>query len=119
MPQNGHLSKSMRDCAENCLNCHAICVETMAHCLMRGGEHAAPQHQRLLADCAQACATSADFLLRMSDYHHQYCEMCANLCQACAEDCERLDSSDEMMAKCAKLCRRCEQSCRQMGHAMV
>ncbi|QOY90048.1 hypothetical protein [Paludibaculum fermentans] len=55
----------------------------------------------------------------MSDYHHQYCEICATLCLACAEEGERLDSSGEFMAKSAKLCRRCEQSRRQMSHAVA
>jgi len=113
------LSSEMRECIQNCLNCHAICKETMAHCLMMGGEHASPDHQRILADCAQACITSADFMLRMSDYHPQYCGNCADICRACADDCERLGRGDETMQRCAEMCRRCEQSCRQMSHAMA
>jgi hypothetical protein len=59
-----HLTPDMRQCIANCLDCHSLCVETAAHCLTMGGEHAGPKHQRLLHDCAQICQTSADFMLR-------------------------------------------------------
>lgn len=59
-----HLSADMRECIENCSDCHDVCVETLAHCLRRGGEHVAPDHIGALLDCAQACDTSRDFMLR-------------------------------------------------------
>ena len=119
MPHASHMNPEMRQCIENCLACHAACVETQTHCLMMGGEHAAPAHQKLMADCAQACITSADFMLRMSDFHSEYCRICADLCTACAEDCERLAGGDETMKRCAEMCRRCEQTCRNMASAHV
>jgi hypothetical protein len=114
---NSQMTEQMRQCITNCLQCHADCTETLTHCLMRGGDHAAPPHQKLLGDCAQACITSADFMLRMSDYHTEYCRLCADLCRACGEDCERLASGDHTMLKCAESCRRCEQTCRDMAMA--
>ena len=119
MPQSTQMSEDMRQCISNCLDCHAICTQTQFHCLSMGGDHAAPEHQRLLADCAQACNTSADFMLRMSEHHADYCRICAELCRACAEDCERLAGNDAMMKRCADMCRRCAESCRQMASAMV
>ncbi len=119
MPHTSQMNAEMRNCISNCLDCHAICNETITHCLMAGGQHASAAHQKILADCAQACMTSADFMLRMSDYHTQYCGICADVCRACADDCERLGQGDETMRKCAELCRRCEQSCREMAHAMA
>lgn len=119
MPHAPQMTPEMRECISNCLDCHALCTETMAHCLMMGGEHAAPHHQKLLADCAQACLTSADFMLRRSEFHPQYCGLCADLCKACGDDCERLAQGDETMMRCVAACRRCEQSCRHMGHVMA
>jgi hypothetical protein len=113
------MSADMRNCISNCLDCHASWEETMAHCLTMGGEHASAEHQRILADCAQACMTSADFMLRMSDYHPQHCGTCAEICRACADNCERLGGRDETMRKCAEACRRCGQSCRKMSRAMA
>jgi hypothetical protein len=117
MPHNSGMTEQMQQCITNCLRCHADCTETLTHCLMMGGDHAALSHQKLLADCAQACITSADFMLRMSDHHHDYCRLCADLCRVCAEDCERLAAGDHTMLKCAESCRRCEQTCREMAMA--
>jgi hypothetical protein len=109
------LSAEMRDCIANCSECHNICVETMAHCLAMGGKHAEASHIRELLDCAQACATSADFMLRGSELHARVCGVCAEACARCAESCERLAEGDELMLRCAEVCRRCAASCRQMA----
>jgi hypothetical protein len=37
MPHTDQMPSEMRDCIQNCLDCHSICVETMNHCLMMGG----------------------------------------------------------------------------------
>jgi hypothetical protein len=117
MPHSRQLTEEMRQCIANCLDCHASCIETAAHCLMMGSMHASPSHQKLLADCAQACMTSADFMLRMSEHHVDYCRLCADLCKACAEDCEQLAGSDKTMLACVAACRRCEETCRHMAMA--
>lgn len=120
MPHEHHMNHEMRQCIANCLNCHSACLETAVHCLMLGGEHASPEHQAMLADCAQACITCAGFMSRLSEHHHRYCEICAEICAACAEDCERLGSGDATMSHCAELCRRCAESCRSMSqHEMA
>jgi hypothetical protein len=109
------ISADMRECISNCTECHAICTETAQHCLGMGGAHAAPEHIGLLLDCAQICATSADFMLRGSALHSRTSGVCAEACQRCAEDCERLAEGDETMLRCAELCRRCAESCRRMA----
>lgn len=106
---------SMQQCIANCTDCHRICVETVAHCLRMGGKHADAAHIGLLLDCAQICATSADFMLRGSPLHGHTCAACAVVCERCAEDCERLDPGDAHMQACADMCRRCAESCRAMA----
>jgi hypothetical protein len=110
-------SAQMQECIDNCQRCHAICVETTTHCLEKGGRHAEAGHIRLLLDCAQICATSADFMLRGSDLHARTCGVCAEVCARCAESCERM-ADDEMMRRCAEECRRCAESCRKMAQAV-
>jgi hypothetical protein len=104
----------MAECIDNCSRCHAICVEMISHCLKKGGKHADPAHIRIMQDCAQICATSADFMLRNSDLHGSTCGVCAEACVLCAESCEAL-ADDDMMRECAELCRRCAESCREMA----
>ena len=110
-----HLTDEMKRCAEQCRECHEVCVETVRHCLERGGRHAEAEHVLLLLDCAQICDTSGDFLLRGSALHRETCRACAEVCTRCAESCERLDG--EAMRRCAGACRRCAESCRQMAEA--
>jgi hypothetical protein len=108
---------TMQECIDNCTACHQSCLALVPHCLGMGGEHASPDHIRLLLDCANICATSADFMLRGSPFHNRTCGVCAEVCQRCAEDCERIANSDQMMLECAEICRRCAESCRAMAAA--
>lgn len=110
-----HISEEMKNCINECLTCHSVCLETISHCLEMGGEHASPAHIALLQDCAQICITSADFMLRGSELHGQTCGVCAATCDACADSCESLAEGNDFMQRCAEVCRRCAESCRQMA----
>ena len=104
----------MQECIQNCLDCHRICLETVQQCLQMGGKHAEANHIRMLLDCAQICITSADFMSRGSEFHGLTCGVCAEICQRCADECERIGG--DFMQRCAEICRRCAESCRQMAH---
>lgn len=108
------MSQEMKQCIQNCLDCHSICLETVTHCLQKGGKHAEAGHIRLLLDCAEICQTSANFMLRGSDLHGRICAACAEICERCAKDCEKF-GDDKQMKACAEACRRCSESCRRMA----
>lgn len=108
------MSQEMKQCIQNCLDCHSICLETVTHCLQKGGKHAEAGHIRLLLDCAEICQTSANFMLRGSDLHRLICAACTEICDRCAKDCEKF-GDDKQMKACAEACRRCSESCRRMG----
>ena len=109
------VSREVQECIEACLRCHGICLQTVAHCLEMGGRHAEPSHIGLLLDCADICQTSANFMLRGSDRHQLTCGLCAEICRACADDCERMAGDDRIMQQCAAECRRCAESCERMA----
>ncbi|HWD27548.1 MAG TPA: four-helix bundle copper-binding protein [Rhizomicrobium sp.] len=105
-------SRDVSDCIDTCLDCHKTCLGmAMTHCLETGGGHVAPQHFRLMIDCAAICATAADFMLHKSQFHHQLCGLCAEVCTACADDCARLGGMED----CVAACRRCAEHCRKMA----
>lgn len=108
------LTAELRKCAKECADCHAICTETVQHCLSMGGEHASPEHIRTLLDCAQICQTSSDFLTRASEFHGSTCRVCADICRACERECRTM-GSDQTMKKCADACGRCADSCERMA----
>jgi hypothetical protein len=108
------VTQDMRECIQECNSCHDTCTESVTYCLQMGGEHANPNHIRLLLDCANICETSANFMLRGSDLHPRTCEVCAEVCERCADSCEQFED-DEMMQHCAQVCRSCADSCYEMA----
>jgi hypothetical protein len=110
-----HTSQHLQHCIDNCTRCHQSCLSMIEHCQKQGGAHARPEHIRLLQDCAQICQTSADFMLRHSPLHHLTCGACAQICELCALECEKMASGDSMMQECASICRACAQSCAEMS----
>ncbi|MEW6325911.1 MAG: four-helix bundle copper-binding protein [Nitrospirota bacterium] len=110
------VSTEIQKCIDDCWECHSVCLDAIDYCVRKGGAHAEPSHIRLLQDCAAICRTSADFMLRHSDFHGRVCEICAEICEECADDCEEFEH-DPAMKSCAEVCRRCAESCRQMAQA--
>lgn len=110
------ISQQMQQCIQECLDCYKICLQTaMNHCLETGGRHVEPARFRLMMVCADICRTSADFMLCGSPLHTHTCAICAEVCDACAQDCEQIGGMDE----CVAACRRCAQSCDQMSTHMA
>ena len=105
-----HRSQAMSDCIDDCMHCHAICLETINYCLGMGGQHAAPEHMSLLATCAEICKTSANTMLRGAIVTAPICSACAQVCRQCGKSCERM-GEDAAMMRCAAACRRCSESC--------
>ncbi len=110
-----HVNTEMRACIDACQSCHAVCVETLNHCLTMGGKHTEKEHVTTMLDCAQICATSADFMLRGSSLHAATCLACAEVCEACADSCDALGGAE--MKRCATECRACAEECRKMAAA--
>jgi hypothetical protein len=108
-----HASR-MQACIEECIGCHSICLETLTHCLTKGGRHGEAHHVRLLTDCAEICQTSANFMLRHSELHVHTCAACAEICERCARSCEEM-SDDDLMVRCSEACRSCAELCREMS----
>jgi hypothetical protein len=80
--QHHQMSGEMQQCITNCLDCHAICVQTIGHCLEMGGEHASKGHITTLQDCAEECERMAQGDAMM--------QACAESCRRCAESCRRM-----------------------------
>ncbi|MGZ4959035.1 MAG: four-helix bundle copper-binding protein [Methylomonas sp.] len=109
------MQHSMQSCIDDCMNCHQICLQTaMNHCLETGGKHVQPEHFRMMICCAEICQAAANFMLSSSAFHHHLCGVCAEVCDACAQDCRTLGGMDE----CVQACMSCAESCRQMSSMM-
>ena len=106
------MSAEMQACMDACHHCRVTCLSIVTqHCLPMGGEHARPEHIKIMLDCAQICATSLDFMARGSDQHKLVCGVCAQICRACAASCEKLDGMED----CVAACLRCAEACEKMA----
>jgi hypothetical protein len=98
-------------CIDLCLHCYKTCHGMlMTHCLETGGKHAEPGHVREMAACAEICRSTAHLLLMASEHGRHLCRECAEACESCAADCEKLDG----MEACVAACRSCAQACKAM-----
>lgn len=101
-------------CIQHCLACAETCTAmAMGHCLDMGGEHIAHDHLALMLGCAEMCRSAATIMQLGARQHGVVCLACAQLCEACAEDCARLGGMDA----CVAACRQCAESCRRMAEA--
>jgi hypothetical protein len=112
MPHQQALNPELRQCIDDCLDCHRACQQTaLTHCLQVGGRHTEPEHFRLMIDCAEICRSAAVLMMNNSPFHHELCGLCAQICDECAQSCRAIGDMDE----CADSCERCSNSCRQMA----
>ncbi len=111
------MSRQMQECVQACMDCHAVCEETMSSCLHMGGEASMPV-MRALMDCAEITRMCADMMMRRSPLADEMCMMCAQACDICAEACLSMPEDDRMTA-CADSCRRCSEMCRAMAGATM
>jgi hypothetical protein len=93
-------------CAADCNHCATAClqepdVKTMARCIA------------LDIDCAAICQMASAAMSRNSEQAHAICALCAEICDACGDECER-HQADHCKA-CAQSCRRCADECRRMS----
>lgn len=107
---------SMDQCIQDCLACYQECLSCIPHCLSLGGKHAEKKHITLMLECAQMCNASASMMQLQGEFAFEHCQLCAKVCEACADSCQSIDPDDPMMNKCVETCRRCAESCRNMAH---
>lgn len=107
------LEQHMTHCLELCQECHNVCAGVISYGLQRGDKYLTEVTLRLLLDCAEICQTSANFMLRGSEFHAQTCGVCAEICLKCAAACEEF-SEDSRLQECATVCRKCAEACQLM-----
>ena len=108
----------MADCISNCTACESLCIETLAHCHVKGGRFAKPKLVSLLAVCADICALSARTLQRGSEAHVFICAACAEICERCAQSCAEFPD-DALLRACASACTMCGRCCAEIASVPV
>ena len=102
--QNKKLIDALNDCATECNHCTTACldeqdVKMLSKCI------------KLDIDCAAICSLTASLLARGSEHGNHLLKECAEICNACAEECEK-HAHMEHCKQCAAACRACEEACK-------
>jgi hypothetical protein len=118
MATNPMIDSDMARCIRNCLTAHRACLETLHHMLSQKSTKFQGREITLLQLCADTCDLSAKMMIADVPFHHQSCELCFEICDACAMECEKYPDDHEM-SRCADLCRQCAESCRGMAGMTV
>ena len=105
---NESLISALNNCAAVCNHCTTACldeeeVKMLAKCI------------KLDIDCAEICSLIPGFLARGSAHASHLMAECADICTACAEECEK-HTHMEHCKECAEACRKCAEACLQMEH---
>ena len=99
---------TMTDCATACNHCVSAClaeadVASLARCI------------KLDIDCAEICTLVAGFTARGSEHAMHLMKECAEICDACAEECEKFADRYDHCKTCAEACRACAEECSSMA----
>lgn len=105
-----HLSDDARECIENCVRATEVCEWCADAC---ADEDGMAECIRLCRDVADVASLHARFMARDSSYSGDLASICADVCEACAEECEQHDHDHCQL--CAKVLPECVESCREMA----
>lgn len=107
-----HLSEDARECVELCNEATEACEWCADESL---GDEEMEECARLCRDVADIASMHARFMARNSRYSPQLAELCATVCEECADECDRHDAGHCQV--CADVLRECAESCRTMANA--
>jgi hypothetical protein len=100
---------------EACLECVEACSYCASSCLQEKDVDHMAQCIRLDLECAAICRAAADLMTYGSQHANAVCQVCADICHACAEECEKHNM--EHCRQCAIICRNCAEECLSMAAA--
>ena len=69
---------------------------------------------RLDRDCAAICSLAINAMASDSEFIKQICKLCADICIACAVECEKHAAHMEHCKLCAAACRKCAAECSEV-----
>lgn len=107
--KNQELIQELYNCATTCDHCATACLEEpdvqqLTRCI------------KLDQDCADICRLTATLLSRASEHGHHLLRECAEICEACARECDK-HAHMEHCRQCAEVCHRCAEACSHMEEA--
>ena len=110
-----HAKNAYQFCIDACQSCATACNQCFAACLKEDDVKMMARCIALDADCAAMCTLAANAMARGSDHAKAICRLCAEICQACGDECAK-HHADHCKA-CAAACHACAKECKAMAGA--
>lgn len=104
----------VEDCITACVACHAICLQTVYHCLKAGGSRASAEHIGTLLDCAEMCRSTVHFMFAGSAFESRICALCSEVCRRCEAACRTMGEAQDL--RCAEACHCCAVMLHHVHH---
>ncbi|ASC66202.1 four-helix bundle copper-binding protein [Achromobacter denitrificans] len=106
-------STQYETCIRECYTCAQACDQCFAACLTEEDATKMARCVKLDADCSAVCRLAAAYMARSSEFARQICDLCAEVCEECGQECAKFQSSH--CQHCASICNDCAQACRAMA----
>ena len=106
-------NETYQTCIDACLKCASICNHCASACLEEEDVKKMARCIQLDMECAATCYAAAQVMSMNGQYAEEICRICADICFACGEECEKHSNMDHCR-ECAEACRKCAEECRKM-----
>ena len=100
-------------CIEACAECADACDHCSTACLQEPDPKPMARCVALDIDCAAICRLATAYMSRGSEFAGSLCTLCAEICEACGEECAK--HAMKHCQDCAEACKRCARECRAMA----
>lgn len=100
-------------CIEACDACASACDRCAAACLQEQDVAAMSRCILLDMDCADLCRLTSSYLARSSEQAAAVSRFCADVCEACAQECGKHAAAH--CQACERACLRCAEECRRIA----
>jgi len=108
--ENKALIAELYLCAAQCDACYMACLS----------EKDVDHLQRCMAldqECYDLCMLTGKLLEKGSANANKYLDLCAEICMACAEECQK--HKHDHCQQCASECRKCAEMCTAFTHHTI
>ena len=100
------IQTKFQSCIEACLKCVAICNQCAIACLNEDDVAHVKKYIQLDLECAAICQAAANVLSLDGKFSKEICKLCADIYNACAEECEK------HAAMGMEHCKECAEDCK-------
>ncbi len=105
--------EQFQSCIDACVRCAQECEHCAAACLQEDDVKILARCIKLDADCGKICWSAAGHMSRGSKFAQEICRVCADICEACGEECNK--HGMDHCQRCAEPCFKCTEECRCMA----